>query len=165
MHHEARLARPARFARSIVGRAMARVPLVMAAVAAVAAMAAMAAPLAGCGRGPAGPVTVRVLGGIEAIDGTHGASVPADATILVRLQQEGTILDEVRIDPARSGPPYPFELLYDRTQAGGTGLLVVEVRREGRIILGTSEGIPVRLDGTSVMLGCRLVPPRRSVGP
>jgi hypothetical protein len=159
MHDEARLARPG---RSTPGGAMTRVLLFMAAA---AVAAAMAAPLTGCARGSAGPVTVRVLGGIEAIDGTEGASIPADATILVRLQRDGTILDEVRIDPARSGPPYPFELLYDRTQAGGTGLLVVEVRREGRIVLGTPEGIPVQLDGAPVVLGCRLVPPRRSVGP
>ena len=75
------------------------------------------------------------------------------------------VLDEVTIDPGRSGPPYPFELLYDRTQSGGTGIVVVEVRREGRILLGTSEGVPVRLDGTPAMLTCRLLPPRRSVGP
>ena len=130
--------------------------------AAVVAVAAVALLLSGCATRSAGPVTVRVLGGIEQVE---GAPVPADATIVVRLQRDGVVLDEMTIDPGRSGPPYPFELLYDRTQAGGTGIVVVEVRREGRIVLGTPEGVPVRLDGTPAMLTCRLLPPRRSVGP
>lgn len=129
-------------------------------VAAVAVIAIL--PSAGCATRSAGPVTVRVLGAIEGFD---ELAVPADATILVRLQRNGSILDEVRIDPARSGPPYPFELLYDRTQAGGTGLVVVEVRQEGRIVLGTAEGVAVRLDGSPAMLTCRIGPPRRSIGP
>lgn len=116
----------------------------------------------GCVARSAGPVTVRILGGIEGLD---EAAVPADATIVVRLQRDGSVLDELSIDPARSGPPYPFELLYDRTQAGGTGLVVVEVRRAGRVVLGTAEGVPVRLDGSPVMLTCRIGPPRRSIGP
>jgi hypothetical protein len=117
---------------------------------------------AGCAARTAGPVTVRVLGAIESPD---EVAVPADATILVRLQRDGSILDEVSIDPGRSGPPYAFELLYDRTQAGGTGLVVVEVRRDGRVGLGTAEGVAVQLDGSPAMLSCRIGPPRRSIGP
>ena len=100
--------RPVRSAHRTLGRF----------AAAVVAVAAVALLPPGCATRSAGPVTVRVLGGIEQ---TEEAPFPADATILVRLQRDGVVLDEVTIDPA--GPVRPIRSNCSMTgpRPGGRG--------------------------------------------
>jgi len=115
-----------------------------------------------CASTPSMPPTIRLVG---AVDVAEGVRLSPGTRISIRLTRGGETLDEVVLEPGTPEPPFGFELLYDREQAGGVGAIVAEARRGGRVVLATIDGVGVPLDGTPRTVVVRLAPPRRAVGP